>query len=263
MSQNNLNPKTLNFYQGLMCFPKGLREMFSDSKIFIYSIVPILLGLGVIYFSFYYGWDFSTDIIKKVLKDLFPVWISEKSYIYKTIFWFTNLIAKFVISLALIYISFIIVQIISIPFYTLICERILSKRKVFLKREFELGTWLRLTLRLFVFSLFRMSLFLIFGLIVFVISFIPGLQFLALIYSGYVMAIDCLDYTLEIYEINFARRFGIYFSHFGFFMGITVILLPTMFIPGLTLIFLPITVIGSAVCFAEIRGQDEYEKLIT
>ncbi len=254
--------KDLNFYHGLMALPKGVKEILTDLRIFIYVLIPLSIGLAMLYYSFYYGWDYSGEFVKTMLKQYLPEWISEKNYIYKSLFWLANLLAKFIFSLIIICLSFFFVQLLSIPFYSLICERILVKRKVFPNRPLDIATWIRLTLRLFVISLFRMVIFLIIGIFVFIISFVPGLQILALIYSGYVMAVDSLDYTLEIYEVSLGRRFYIYLSHFGFFMGMIIWLLPTLFIPGLTLIFLPITVVGSAVTFAEIRGQYEYEKLI-
>ena len=76
------------------------------------------------------------------------------------------------------------------------------------------------------------------------------------------MALDSIDYTLEIYEMNLGRRMSIYFGEMGFFLGLGVVLLPSLFIPGLTLILLPIAVVGSAVCFAEAKGKQEYETLI-
>lgn len=254
--------KNLNFYNGLTCFPKGVWEILTDLKILMYSLIPMILGLVITYFSFYYGWDYTQDFVNLVLKKYLPGWISEKNYIYKSLFWILDIFTKFIFSIVLIYISFILVQLISIPFYSLICERVLVKRNVFPKRNFEFGTWFRLYLRLLIISIFRMIILLILGVFVFLISFIPGLQILTLIFTGYVMSLDCLDYTLEIYEVSLSRRFYIYFTEVGFFMGMSVILLPTLFIPGLTLIFLPITVVGSAVCYAEIRGPYEYEKLI-
>lgn len=254
--------KDLNFYHGLMCLPKGVKEILTDFKIFIFTIIPFCIGLLMLYYSFYHGWEHSGELVKILLKQYLPEWISEKNYIYKSLFWIANLLAKFIFSLIVICLSFFFIQLISIPFYSLICERILVKRNVFPKRKMDIGTWLRLTIRLFLVSIFRMVIFLFFGIIVFILSFVPGLQFLALVYSGYVMSVDSLDYTLEIYEISLGRRFYIYLSQIGFFMGMVVWLLPTLFIPGLTLIFLPITVVGSAVIFAENRGRYEYEKLI-
>lgn len=252
----------LNFFKGLLCLPKGLKEILFDYKVFLYTLVPVLLSSIVVYFGFYYGWDWSSVYLKKILTSFLGQWISENGYIFKIIFSMFNFIAKIVFTILTIYVGFMLVQIISIPFYALSCERILMKRKLFPQRDFDLGIWVRLNLRLFVISIFRMIIFLFFGVIVFIISFIPGLQLLALVYSGYVMALDSMDYTLEIYEMSLGRRFVLYFQHLRFFLGLAVVLLPSLFIPGLTLLLLPIAVVGSAVCFAETKGKAEYEKLI-
>jgi CysZ protein len=254
--------RELNFFKGISCLPKGIKEILSDKRIFIYTLVPMLLSAVVVYFGFYYGWDWTGIYLKKQLSQYLGKWISENGYMFKIIFSMFNFIAKVVFTVLTIYLGFVLVQIISIPFYALSCERILMKRNLFPNRNFDLGIWIRLNLRLFIISIIRMIIFMFFGIIVFLISFIPGLQVLAMIYSGYVMGIDSMDYTLEIYEMSLGRRFVLYFQHLGFFMGLAVVLLPSLFIPGLTLILLPIAVVGSAVCFAETKGKYEYEKLI-
>lgn len=252
----------LNFIKGLKCLPKGLKEILFDYKIFVYTLVPIALGFVLIYLGFYFGWDWSTEFVKKQMVQFLGQWFSEKGYVFKILFSMFNFIAKILFTVLAVYIGFMLIQIISIPFYSLSCERILMKRGVFPNREFNMGVWIRLNIRLLIISLVRMAIFLFFGMIVFFISFIPGLQFLAMVYSGYVMALDSIDYTLEIYEMNLGRRMGIYFGEMGFFLGLGVVLLPSLFIPGLTLILLPIAVVGSAVCFAEAKGKQEYETLI-
>ncbi len=257
----NTTPK-LNFTKGLLCLPKGLKEILFDYRILLYTTIPIVLGCGLIYLGFYFGWDWITVLVKKQLLYYMGHWFSEKSFIFKILFSMFNFIAKILFTVLAVYIGFMIIQIISIPFYSLSCERILMKRGVFPKRDFNLGIWIRLNIRLFLISIIRMTIFLVFGAIVFILSFIPGLQFLALLYSGYVMALDSVDYTLEIYEMNLGRRLGIYFGNMSFFLGLGLVLSPSLFVPGLTLILLPIAVVGSAVCFAETKGKEEYETLI-
>lgn len=253
----------LSFLKGLMCLPLGIKEILSDYKIFVYSIIPILLGVAFIYFGFYYGWDWSTEIVKNLVTRLLSQWFAEDGYIFKFIFSMFNFVAKILFTVFAIYLGFIAIQIISIPFYSLSCEQVLMKRGVFPARDFRLAAWIRLNVRLLIISLIRMLIFLVFGIVVFILSFIPGLQLLAMIYSGYVMALDSMDYTLELYEMSLGRRMGIYFGEKGFFLGLGLVLLPSLFIPGLTLVLLPITVVGSAVCFADIKGKREYETLIT
>lgn len=258
MSSNH----NLTFLKGVMCLPKGLKEIFTDYKVFLFTLIPMLLGLTVVYFGFYYGWDSTSEIIKGQLANYIGQWVAKDGFIFKIIFSFVNFVAKILFVIFAVYLGFILVQIISIPFYSLSCERILVKRNVFPSRDFNLGVWIRLTIRLFVISLFRMAIFLVFGLSIFLLSLIPGLQLLAIGYSAYVMALDCIDYTLEVYEMNLGRRFSIYFGNMKFFAGVGVTLLPSLFVPGVTLLLLPIAVVGSAVCFAEAKGKEEYENLI-
>lgn len=262
MNTPSVKVKSLGFAQGFFCIFKGFKAVFTDKVIFIYTLIPILLSFVVMYFAFYYGFEYSSAFIKDFLVKNLSDWFSESHWVFKSLYWFVNIVVKILISVALLYAGFFVVQIFSIPFYSLSCEYILTKNNVFPDRPFRVGTWVRTTLRLFVISMIRMVIFLLFGLAIFVLSFIPGLAMLSLAYSALVVALDSMDYTLEIYELSLGRRFGIYFDQFSYFAGLSVALLPTLFIPGLTILFVPLTVIGSAVCFAERLGKYEYEKFI-
>lgn len=254
--------KSLNFSMGLFSILKGFKEIFTDLRVFLYTIIPLVIGLISMAYMFYNGWEFTTDWVRTSLTQYLGQLIPEKSFFFKSAFWILNLIAKLLVSILILFFGFVFIQIISIPFYSLVCERILQKRKVFPERPFRLATWLRTTGRLFVISIFRMSLFMGFGIVFFLISFIPGLHFIGLFYSALVMSFDTIDYTLEVYELGLGKRFSMYFDYFSFFIGLSITLIPSFFIPGLTIFLLPVTVVGTAVCYAETLGKAEYEKLI-
>lgn len=254
--------KTLKFSLGLRTLLCGIKEIFSDFKVFIYSLIPMLITCVMVYFLVQYGWDWSSEWAKTLIESYVPDIIQRTSWAKKAIYWIVNGTFKILMILALTYISFVFIQLISIPFYTLICERILYKRGVYPQRPFRFATWFRQTVRLFIISLIRMGIFLTISIVMFIISFIPGLQLIAAFYSALVIAFDGIDYTLEIYEMSLGRRIGIYFDQFSYFAAVGLTLLPFLFIPGLILLLLPATVVGMCVQFAETQGKEEYEKLI-
>lgn len=247
---------------GIHTLFKGLKEIFTDFRIFLYTVIPMLISAGVVAAMLIYGWDLTSEWAQKIIAEYVPGFMSKGSWFNKGIYWLINGAFKILMILALTYLSFILIQLVSIPFYSLICERVLYKRGAFPDRPFRFMTWLRLTIRMFIISLIRMLVFLVIWVFVFIISFIPGLQFVGLFYSSMVIGLDSIDYTLEIYEMSFGRRMKIYLEHFGYFSAVGLILLPALFIPGLILLLLPATVVGMSVQFAETLGKEEYEKLI-
>lgn len=254
--------KKLKFRMGIMTLLKGLREIFSDLKIFLYTLIPFLISIAVVAVLFKYGWELSSAWAESIVTQYVPSYLLKTSWVSKAVYWIINVVFKFLVILVLTYFSFIFVQLVSIPFYSLICERILFKRGVFPDRPFRISTWIRVTLRMFMVSLIRMMIFLTLWILVFIISLIPGLQFLGIYYSGLMMAMDSLDYTVEIYEMTLGRRIRLYFENFSYFTAVSFVLIPFLFVPGLILLLLPITVVGMSVQFAETMGRQEYEKLI-
>ena len=243
------------FLKGGLCIFKGLKEISTDFRIFLYTIFPFCLGIGIITLVFYYGWSYSSEYLRENLLNSVGSWIGLNHWFHKFIFWGLDIIFKIFLSLIIFYVGFIFIQLMSIPFYSLICERILIKRKVFPQRDFKISTWIRTNLRLFLISLVRMLIFSFGGIVVFIFSFLPGVGFIVMYYAALVLALDSMDYTFETYELGLIHRFGIYFSNIPYFLGLSLFLTPFLFIPGLTLIILPISVVGSAVVFAESLEQ--------
>ena len=126
----------MSFLNGFLCVFKGVREILTDFRIFLYTIFPILLGTSIMFVIFYYGWDYSSEYLKKSLLSYVGAWVNSSHWLYKSIFWILNIIIKALLSLIMLCLGFVFIQIVSIPFYSLICERILLKRNVFPQREF-------------------------------------------------------------------------------------------------------------------------------
>lgn len=255
-------PNKLRFRMGMTTLLRGFKEIFSDLKIFLYTIIPVLISVFVVAILFKYGWDLTSQWAEKLITDYIPSYLLKSSWVSKAVYWVINVMFKFLVILAMTYFSFIFIQLISIPFYSLICERVLFKRGVFPDRPFRLSTWIRVTARMFVVSLIRMAIFLFIWVLVFIVSLIPGLQFISIFYSALMVGMDSLDYTVEIYEMSLGRRISLYVENFAYFSAVGLILIPFLFIPGLILLLLPITVVGMSVQFAETLGRQEYEKLI-
>ncbi len=257
-----MSTQGLKFRMGFTTLFRGFKEIFSDLKIFLYTLIPVLISAVVVFVLFKYGWELSSQWAERIITDYIPSYLLKASWVSKTIYWIINVVFKFMVILVLTYFSFIFIQLVSIPFYSLICERILFKRGVFPDRPFRISTWIRVTIRMFVVSIIRMCIFLVIWVLVFIVSLIPGLQFISIFYSALMVGMDSLDYTVEIYEMSLGRRIGLYVENFAYFSAVGLVLLPFLLVPGLILLLLPVTVVGMSVQFAETMGRQEYEKLI-
>lgn len=247
---------------GVSTLFKGVKEIFTDLRIFLYTVIPMIISAVIVFALFKYGWSLSSEWAQQLISQYVPGFLMKTSWVSKAMYWIVNVAFKILMVLVLTYLGFILIQLISIPFYSLICERVLYKRGAFPDRPFRFATWVRVTLRMFVVSLVRMLIFLLIWILIFTISLIPGLQFVGIFYSSLVITLDSLDYTVEIYEMSLGRRLKLYTENFSYFSAVSMVLIPLLFVPGLILLLLPVTVVGMSVQFAETLGKKEYEKLI-
>jgi uncharacterized protein involved in cysteine biosynthesis len=86
----------------------------------------------------------------------------------------------------------------------------------------------------------------VFGLLLTILSFIPLLHLPVLCIGFFIIATDCLDYSLETLEYRLRARFRYYSKNFGQISGFTVGLGLTFLVPGLSFFLMPAAIVGAA-----------------
>jgi CysZ protein len=95
-------------------------------------------------------------------------------------------------------------------------------------------------------SLLKTLLLLAVGFILFVFSFLPVLNFFAVGGALMILALDCMDYSLEALGYGFRQRMAYFVKNPAQWLGMSLGLGLTLLVPGLTLLVIPGAVTGAA-----------------
>ncbi|MCB0420711.1 MAG: EI24 domain-containing protein [Bdellovibrionales bacterium] len=246
MSANVMN----QYSKGLFHIISGIKLIMRSPKLMAFSVIPFLIDLLLLYIGFSWGWGEiagKADLIVAKVFDPGTIWYSVLYYPLWILF-----TATFV--LLLVYSVFLVATVVAAPFNALLAEEALKYLNKLEDRKFKLNRWVQMTTKMMIVALMKAVIFAIVGLVLFVMSFIPGLNLVAAFLACLIIAFDNIDYSLEIYELSLKQRFEFYRQNITEFSGAASFLALTVLIPGLTLLLLPAAVVGSAEMAGRVRG---------
>lgn len=230
------------FKEGLLFWWNGWKWLWGQKRLGWYAVIPFFLSAAFSIAAFFIivhhiaGW--SQALLQWLFND--PNFWSQALY-YPL--WFSLFLLTLVMT---IYFGFLIQGILASPFYSLLAERCLIQVDKLGDTPFRWKQWLRLSLRMLRVSTIKSIIFAILGILVFVFSFIPILNFVAILLALMIMAFDNMDYSFEALGFHFRQRMGYFRSHFAQLLGMAVGLGLTLIVPGLTFLILPGAVAGAA-----------------
>ena len=146
------------------------------------------------------------------------------------------------------------------PFNSLLAEKALVYFGAKEDKPFEMSLWLRTTLKMAVIGMVRSAILLIFGALLFLLSFVPVLHLPILFVGFFIMSTDCLDYSLETLEYDLKGRFRYYFQHFPQISGFATALGLTFLVPGLSFLLMPAAIAGAAHLVSENKAEKTENK---
>lgn len=235
----------LSAFKGMFILTKGFKYAFQKKGLLLMSFTPLVIVFISLYFGYsgIYNFVFKFMSAKALSPSLFDFW--GGIFLLKIATFFIGAVS-FLGSMVVFY---ILLQIVYIPFCSILAERVLKDKKI---KTFD-GV---LDLLLFNFKMFRVSLLkslslVALGLLFFVSSFVPLLSFLPLYFALIVLSYDCFDYGLELYGYSLRERSLFFKKDFGMINGHAGVLFLMSFIPGLILLTLPFSVIGASLVLGE------------
>lgn len=221
----------------------GLKLLFSNRTLFLYSLVPILLSTALYVLMAILVYNYYGDLLSLVVKD-------PDTILRKILYWFV-FVFFMIFTLGFFIFSFTVVgSIILAPFSTLIARKvyhiktdlILPDKKGFIKQN----------LASFGLELKKMVLVFIPILLFYVIGFfVPVLALVALILGSWAVTYQYMDYIMEEKNLTLGDRVKLLLRHpvnsfmFGFIASFMVS------VPILGLICIPSSVAGATVLFTE------------
>mgnify|MGYP002404306546 CR=1 FL=1 len=132
------------------------------------------------------------------------------------------------------------------PFHSLLAESVLKASGRHENQPMTFGRGLRRSLKMLGTSLLKVSAFLVISLLAFLLSFIPGLQWVMIATTAGILAFDSMDYSFEVAGFGLRRRFQYFLREKKQFLLLSLGMTLTLLIPGLTFLALPGAVVGAA-----------------
>ncbi|NCN41837.1 hypothetical protein GW916_11395 [bacterium] len=216
--------------------------LFDHPKHLTLVIAPLLLGALIVGLSVYFFGPFVPALSQSLVAFL-PEFMSSLS---AGLFWFFVLILVilfFGLGLILLY---VIYMILSAPFNSLLVESVLKKTGGAEVGPLSFSGWLWLTIKMLRTSLIKSFLFVFISVVAFLMSFLPGLQWLSFVVTAAILAFDCMDYSFEAQGFGLRKRLGYFWKKKERFLLLSGGMALTLLVPGLTFLALPGAVVGAA-----------------
>lgn len=221
----------------------GARITFQIPGLLRFAILPLLICVAIFGLALAAGGYFLGSGANWLVTYL----IDPSSGFWFELLYYPVLILSWIILLVVnSYLSFILVSVVAIPFHSLLAERTLMAFKVVEPQPFQFTNWLRFNIKMLWVGLIKGAIFLTLGILLFVLSLIPGLQLFTSLAACFLIAFDSMDYSFESVGLSLTERFAHFRSFFAQFTGMSLGLSVTLVLPGLLVLFYPFAVVGAA-----------------
>lgn len=205
-----------------------------------------LIFAGLLFFA---GNFFSISYLSKFI---------DNTLVFMSSFWVYPLLAGllkatlwFSFSILLLYVVFSIFTVIASPFHLFLVESFCKKKNSSVATEVTVKKKIQLFFFLLQVSIKRVVFFSILGLLFFVLSFFPVISIFSNFAMMWIIALDSMDYVMELKALPLLSRLKFSFTFFPFFLGLSSFLSLSFIIPGILLVAFPFIVLGATEYFMD------------
>ncbi len=242
----------------------GVQLIASNRRIMKWAFVPFFVGLVVVILGAFFGLSFLAGLLPVLVTNLLAlIGLTAGATLFTVTFWLTLLLAWPMALFALFYLLFMIARLIGAPFLALLAERVLIERGYLGEKPFEMRGWIALSLRMFGVSLMKLIVFGLLGVLLFLLSLIPGLGLVTGFGFLLLIAFDAADSAFETFEMNFGERISFARRHLTLFCGLAAALGLAFLIPGLNFVLLPAAIAGATDRVGALMGSKSNRKMVT
>ncbi len=240
------------FLSGFGIILSGFKTLQSTKKLWLWVCLPFLINLIAIFFSL--GWMLS-HLASWIAMALGYLFVTPYPWYYYAVYYPLYLLFAIGFSVSIIYLTLILVSILAGPLYSVLAEKTLTQFGALQRPPRTFKQLLGASFSMLRVSLLRALVLLPFAALIFALSFLPGLNIVASILAFLLIAFDCLDYVFEAREYPLGKRFQLFRENLLEMLGFAIALGLTLLIPGLTLLVLPIGVVGVATWYSQKVSQ--------
>lgn len=229
-----------DFLRGFTFLWRGWAHLLGRPKLLLIACIPLLLSFFLMSGLLYVVWIYLPGVLQTFLEHFLGIWgFSPDGWLFYLLFAFFGLLFSGVA----IYLAYLAQMAFAQPIFSELSSRVLRERGYNLP-----GGWQHL-IRSVATGLLKTLMFLLVGMLCFLISLVPGLTWVWMIAAPTLLACDFMDYSMEGAGFPILVRLRYLFRNFGKIAGMALAVALTMLVPGLTLLLAPGAVIGAALLF--------------
>lgn len=240
---------------GLLFWVRGWRLLWNDGRLLTVALLPLVIAFTSTASLLWLLWSY----LPLWSHQLVDGWMGLAPGVWHDVLYYPIVISAGILAfMSSVYVIYVLQALIAMPFYSLLADRALWMLGKKPEESLVWQKWVRKTLRMMRVSLLKAFLLLTLGLVLFLFSFLPMLNFVALAGAMMILAWDCMDYSFEALDFGFRQRVRYLTGEMPQWMGMAAGLGLTLFIPGLTLLVIPGAVVGAAIILKNAeRPKDE------
>ncbi len=235
------------FLKGFFIPLSGLSLISSNRRVRKLALMPFFLTVVIIFV----GVALSLPYCSKVIHFLIRWSLEQSSQYFSSGLMILQLLIEIVAwPLAFIFLVvafFAISRVLALPFFTLLAERALIETKIRGERDFQFQAWLKVSMRLILVAVVKLGIFTILGVVLFLVSFVPGIGLFSVAGFLIMAAIDVVDISFDALEMTWRSRVWFVYNEFPAILGLAAGLGLVFFIPGLNFFLFPAAVAGTHV----------------
>lgn len=234
-----------SFRIGLSSPLKGLELIFTKKKVRHAAIIPF----AIVFFTFLVGIFLGLPGLFQAIPWLANAVIAtagltKATFAAEALYYFLIAISIPVGIFSLLFAVFLFAQLFAAPFYALLAERVLVETGIISERSFKLGEWIKVSFQLFLVALVKVFVLAVLGLILLVLSFIPGLGLVSAFGLLFLTAYDVVDISLEELRLGLKDRLLFFRAELPAFIGLATSLGLIFLVPGLNFFLFPASIAG-------------------
>lgn len=236
-----------DFVTGFLAVFRGMAMVSQSRKLICIAVAPVLIGLFLIVgFAGYMIPHYM--VIHQYFESFLIQFFGLGTQNILMQIGLHGLVFIIVLSLvfASVYILFLLTKVLAAPFYAVLASEVLKSKGVTQASNLSLARWMYLSFRTTAVNLVEVLVFAVFGVILFLFSFIPVVNVLAAFGFFLILAYDSTDYSLDVLNLGLSERIRYFFSHLAQFCGFALAISLVMLIPVLNLVLLAVSVAGGA-----------------
>lgn len=221
--------------------------MFGHRSLFLLAILPITLALALVGFVGVKVWAWVSPTAH-MLSTLILGDTQVSAWLLSALYYPLLIGIGLLLVVASVVLTYLVHALLTVPFNGWLAEKTLSLRAVGAPEPHS--AW-----HMFRVGLIKTLIFLVFGLILFVLAFVPVVNIAAFLVTLLLLAFDFLDYGFEARRFRFRDRLSFVLKNKSMMAGMVAALALTMLVPGLTLVIAPGAVVGGALLLSDTTGR--------